>query len=112
MTTTHRSTIRSDRRAGTRFELPLEVRYRILTASGIALEGQGELVNISSCGALFRTDRALSPRQKVELSVNWPVRLNATCGLRLKLSGEIVRTSDGHAALHTCRYEFVTRKAA
>ena len=107
-----RSTSDSDRRSGTRFALPLEVRYRVLEPSGMALEGQGQLVNISSGGALFRTDGSLSLRQKVELSVNWPVALSPTCGLRLKLSGEIVRVGDAHAALQTCRYEFVTRKAA
>lgn len=110
--TTRRSKFPTDRRSATRFALALEVRYRVPAPSGIALEGQGELVDISSGGALFRTDRPLNLHQKIELAVNWPVSLSPTCGLRLKLSGEIVRVLDGHAALQTWRYEFVTRKAA
>src|ERR1700732_2538322 len=53
-----------------RFPVKLPVRYKV----GGEL-GWGELVNISSSGALFTTERTLPLGKRVELWINWPALL-------------------------------------
>ena len=64
---------------------------------------------MSSRGMLLVTDRVLAPGQKVEVRVQWPVKLNEEVGLKLVVLGEVVRVgSEGEiqAAITIERYEF------
>jgi hypothetical protein len=45
----------------------------------------------------------------VELSVNWPARLDGTCPLKFVATGRIVRSENDRAAVQIDRYEFRTR---
>ena len=74
--------------------------------------GWGELVNISSAGALFTTERALSVGKRAELWVNWPVLLMEQVPLKLVIRGWIVRVEPGKAAVKTGRYEFRTSSSS
>ncbi|HUO29667.1 MAG TPA: PilZ domain-containing protein [Bryobacteraceae bacterium] len=81
----------------------LPVRY---TVGGVS--GWGELVNISSGGALFTTERELPLGKPVELCVNWPVLLLEEVPLKLVIKGWIIRVEPGKAAVKIGRYEFRT----
>jgi hypothetical protein len=51
--------------------------------------GHGETVNISSKGILFVTDRVLALGRKVEVLVDWPVKLNEQVGLKFIVLGKV-----------------------
>ncbi|MGA2588644.1 MAG: PilZ domain-containing protein [Bryobacteraceae bacterium] len=93
----------SDRRRAIRFPINIPVHFR----SGKE-HGWGEILNISSSGALFTTSRTLAVAAPVELHIGWPVLLNEKVHLNLIARGRIVRTEPGKAALKFARNEFRT----
>ncbi|MFZ0933331.1 MAG: PilZ domain-containing protein [Bryobacteraceae bacterium] len=90
-------------RKALRFPLALPVRYRTDDDAGV-----GEILNISSCGALFTTERPLALNADARLSVKWPVLLSNSVHLTLVVAGKIVRVEAGRAALEIQKYEFRT----
>jgi hypothetical protein len=68
-------------------------------------------LNISSGGVLFTTEGKLPADCLVELSVNWPARLDGTCALQLVAIGRVVRVEPRAAAVRIEKYEFKTRRA-
>ena len=68
----------------------------------------GEILNISSCGALVTTERPLALNADARLSVKWPVLLSNSVHLTLVVAGKIVRVEAGRAALDIDKYEFRT----
>src|SRR5215468_3025875 len=98
----------SDRRGTSRFPLCEEVRYKLLHGK-ITTSGAGKTLNIGSGGVLFTTEERLPMGRMVEISVNWPARLDGTCPLKFVAVGRIVRADDEYAALRIERYEFRTR---
>ena len=101
----------SDRRGSNRFPLREEVRYRTLRAKSRNLQGTGKTIDMSSGGVLFTTERELPPGRLIELSVNWPARLDGVCPLQFVAMGRVVRSDGARAAIRIERYEFKTRKA-
>ena len=74
-------------------------------------DGSGLTINVSSSGLSFTSDRPLSIGQRLDLSVDWPVRLRGDIQLQLVLSGVVVRTTGVVTALRIERHEFRTRRA-
>jgi hypothetical protein len=66
---------------------------------------------MSNWGILFSTDSVLVPGRPLELSIDWPARLNDRLGLTLVACGQIVHYQRGLAAMEIRRYEFYTRAA-
>jgi len=66
-------------------------------------------LNIGSNGILFTTEDRLPLGRLVELSVNWPARLDGTCALQFVATGRVVRSEQSRAAVRIERYEFKTR---
>jgi DNA-binding NarL/FixJ family response regulator len=100
----------TDRRAKSRFPCRLAVKYQALEGpffSGVAMS---ETLDMSSKGLLFATEDALQPGQLVQVSVDWPARLENQVRLKLVAEGRIVRNLNGLAAMHIDRYEFRTRR--
>jgi hypothetical protein len=64
---------------------------------------------ISSGELTFTTEQELAPRQKVEVTVNWPAMLDSTCPMKLVISGRVMRSADGSASVSIDHYEFRTR---
>ena len=97
----------SERRSRLRFSIGQDISYTCLSAKQI--RGVGKVLDISSKGARFTTECALSPGARIELSVNWPARLNDTCLLKLIVCGCVVRSEEGAAAIRIEQHEFRTR---
>lgn len=95
------------RQRAIRFPVKLPVRYKIGEEFG-----WGELVNISSSGALFTTERTLPLRKAVELCIHWPALLFEAVPLSLVAKGPIVRVEPGRAALRILKYEFRTASSS
>jgi hypothetical protein len=66
---------------------------------------------MGSGGILFTTEERLPVGRPVELSVNWPARLDGTCPLQFVATGRVVRSEERQAAVRIERYEFKTRSA-
>ena len=101
----------AERRTHARFPCRLAVSYQALEhpfLSGVAVS---ETLNISSKGLLFTTDEPLQAGQLLQVSVDWPARLENQVPLKLVAEGRIVRNENGLAAMRIDKYEFRTRRA-
>jgi DNA-binding response OmpR family regulator len=101
----------AERRNNARFDCHLAVSYQTLEKPFISGQGESETLNISSKGVLFRASEALEPGQLVQVSVDWPARLENQIPLKLVAEGRIVRNVKGVAAMTIEKYEFRTRRA-
>ncbi len=97
-----------DRRGTSRFPLCEEVKYKLLHGK-TTTTGAGRTLNIGSGGVLFTTEQRLPMGRMVELSVNWPARLDGTCPLKFVAVGRVIRSEGDKAAVRIERYEFRTR---
>lgn len=98
----------AERRGTSRFPLREEVKYKLLHGKVITV-GAGKTLNIGSGGVLFTTEQRLPMGRMVEISVNWPARLDGTCPLKFVATGRVIRSEDDRAAVRIERYEFRTR---
>lgn len=102
----------AERRTNARFDCHLAVSYQTLEKPFISGQGESETLNISSKGVLFKASEALEPGQLVQVSVDWPARLENQIPLKLVAEGRIVRNVKGVAAMTIEKYEFRTRRAS
>ena len=72
-----------DRRVTRRFPVRENVRYQLIRSKLPGASGTGVTLDIGSGGILFTTQEALPIGRMVEISVNWPARLDGTCPLQL-----------------------------
>jgi hypothetical protein len=100
----------AERRTNARFDCHLAVSYQSLEKPFLSGLGTSETLNISSKGVLFKADEALEPGQLVQVSVDWPARLENQIPLKLVAEGRIVRNIKGIAAMTIEKYEFRTRR--
>jgi len=101
-------TQQTERRSSPRFPIECSVRYRV---KGIEESGSGKTVNISSGGVLMAIDRILSPGSRVEVEIDWPVKLDDGVPIKLVVSGRVVRSKEDDIALagvKMLRYAFHT----
>src|SRR5450631_654501 len=101
-----------DRRGTGRFPVREDVRYRVVQSRTAKTSGVGSTLNIGSGGILFTTEDKLPIGRMVELSVNWPARLDGTCPLQFVATGRVVRSDGQRAAVRIERYEFKTRSTS
>jgi len=76
------------------------------------ISGIGTTLNIGSGGILFTTEDKLPMGRTVEISVNWPARLDGVCPLQFVATGRVIRSDAQRAAVRIERYEFRTRGMA
>jgi hypothetical protein len=98
-----------DRRSDRRYDVALELRYRLKLEKDVVQIGRGTTSEISRSSVLFRGDESLDPGTLLDLLVDWPIQLRNTCPLELRISGQVVRTNSRGTALHISRYEFRSR---
>ena len=101
----------AERRSHWRYDVGLNLRYRVL-GRRFRQQGTGRTCNMSKGGICFRADQSLPEGRRVELSIDWPVRLDGLCPLQLRITGTVVRTSEMSTVIKTTRYEFCPRAGA
>jgi hypothetical protein len=101
----------SDRRSSVRFPLNLEVRYSVAGRRGQVETGSGRTIDMSSSGLSFTADRPLLVGQNLDVSIDWPARLDGDVQIQLIVSGVVVRSSGAATALRIERHDFRTRRA-
>jgi hypothetical protein len=100
--------ISGDRRVDRRYDLKLELRWKLIRRQRLLDGGTGTSVNLSSGGILFDAGRALPLGFNVQLSISWPVLLHNVAPLQLIVSGRIRRVSGTCAAVQMLQHEFRT----
>jgi len=73
------------------------------------LSGVGRTLDFSSSGILFWSNQTVRPGNLLQVSIDWPVRLDGTCAMKIVAEGPVVRVSGNRVALRITRYEFRTR---
>jgi hypothetical protein len=99
-----------ERRAKTRYPIELPLRYQTLRSSSAG--GIGMSVNFSSHGLLISAASAQIPARgsRVDVVVEWPVRLGGKTPLQFVISGQVVRSETANFAILFEGYEFRTMK--
>jgi hypothetical protein len=110
-----------DRRAASRFRISFNLSYRVMGEDTfgktlrniVGSTGQGRTVNISSSGILFTTKHALVRGTRVEVEIEWPVKLDHAIPLKLVVQGRIVRSEGAYSAgLQISSHDFRLAKPA
>jgi CheY-like chemotaxis protein len=102
----------AERRNNARFPCRLAVSYQTLEHPILSGQGTSETLNISSKGILFTSNEKFHAGQLVQVSLDWPARLEKQIPLKLVAEGRIVRNSNGQTAMTIDKYEFRTRRIA
>jgi hypothetical protein len=97
-----------ERRSRCRYPLDSELQCKVIR-SGQVYSGKG--VDISSGGICFVSSELLPIGTKVEISIDWPVRLSNVTPLQIRVIGHVIRHDKRGTAIKTLRYEFHTRKS-
>ena len=100
--------IGGNRRQDRRYQLHLELKWKLIRRRRVLDTGTGRTVDVSSGGILFDAGRHLPEGLNVELSIAWPVRLHNVAPMQLVATGKIVRADGGRVAIQTMQHEFRT----
>lgn len=100
----------AERRNNARFPCRLAISYQTLEHPILSGQGTSETLNISSKGILFTSNEKFEAGQLVQVSLDWPARLENQIPLKLVAEGRIVRNADGQTAMTIDKYEFRTRR--
>ncbi|MCU1232256.1 MAG: type pilus assembly PilZ [Candidatus Solibacter sp.] len=106
--TTEGDAIAGDRRQDRRYEIQLDVKWKLIRRRRVLDTGTGQTVDMSSGGILFDAGRHLPEGLNVELSITWPVLLHNVAPMQLVAAGRIVRSSGRLVAIQTVQHEFRT----
>ena len=100
----------TERRNNARFPCRLAVSYQTLEHPILSGQGTSETLNISSKGILFTSNEKFEMGQLLQVSLDWPARLENQVPLKLVAEGRIVRNANGQTAMTIDKYEFRTRR--
>ncbi len=106
--TQHPEGIAEDRRQDRRYEINLELRWKLIRRRKIRDTGVGRTIDLSSGGIFFEAHRPLPVGLNVELSIAWPILLHNSSPLQLLVTGKVVRVSGTRAGIRMIQHEFHT----
>ena len=101
-------TIAGDRRRNRRYELQLEVRWKLLHRRRVLESGAGWTHDLSRRGILFEAGRMLPLGSHLEVVVSWPALLHGVKPMRLLAAGRVVRSDEVSTAIRMMQHEFRT----
>src|ERR1044072_1756717 len=87
--------IAGDRRKDRRYQLQLDLKWKLIRRRRVLDTGTGQTVDVSSGGILFDAGRHLPEGLNVELSLTWPVLLHNVAPMQLVVTGRIKRCNGG-----------------
>jgi len=104
--------ISGERRHDTRYGMQLQLRWKLVKRRRTVDTGTGYTVNMSSGGIRFEAGREMPAGLNVELAISWPILLLNVAPMQLVITGRILRSADGWAAIRTVTHEFRTFSAS
>jgi hypothetical protein len=102
------SRISGDRRAARRYDIRLNVKWKLIRRRKTLDAGEGWTLNLSSGGMQIETGKPLPVGFQLNLSISWPVLLHNVSPLQLTVSGHIARSEGGLTAIRISTHEFRT----
>ena len=105
------TTISEDRRSRRRYPIRLSLQFTATKIRSVTIAGTGSVLDLSSRGIAFTTEKTLHPHMRITLFISWPVLLEGETRIMLVANGTIVRTMGQVAAVKVSRYEFRTQKS-
>jgi PilZ domain len=100
--------IAGERRHNRRYEMQLDLRWKLIRRRRVLETGIGHTIDLSSNGIHIETDRPLPAGLNVELSIAWPAMLHNKAPLQLVVTGKVVRSEGLRAAIQKFQHEFRT----
>ena len=100
--------IGGERRTDRRYDLGLNVRWKLIRRRRVLDSGTGKTLDVSSGGLLFEADRELPSGLNIELSISWPVLLHNVAPLQLVVLGRVVRSEGNQVGVRMTQHEFRT----
>ena len=100
--------IGGERRRDRRYNLQLELKWKLIRRRRLLDTGAGRTIDVSSGGIRFDAGRHLPEGLNVELSISWPVMLRNVAPMQLVATGKIVRCDGREVAMQTVQHEFRT----
>src|SRR5215472_10382290 len=100
--------IGGERRTDRRYDINLNVRWKLIRRRRVLESGTGKTVDVSSGGLLIEIDRELPSGLNIELSIAWPVLLHDVAPLQLVVAGRVVRTTGQRVGVRMIQHEFRT----
>jgi hypothetical protein len=97
--------VAEDRRARVRYPIEMPFSYRTLDRT--FRRGVGRILNISSRGILAECTDKLSADTSVELTIEWPLRLDGAIPLHLVIAGTIVRCEKSRFAVAASQHRLL-----
>ena len=91
--------LNNERRSHRRYLVSTNLLYRLAASDPSARYGRGTSVDISSGGLLFEAEEQLPTNTRIELTIQWPTRINDDIQLTLYVKGETVRFEGTRAAV-------------
>jgi hypothetical protein len=102
----------NERRVKFRYPLELNARYQTVGASGGAISGIGQTVNMSSGGMFLACGGNIPEGTRLKTFVEWPSLLNGTTPLQLIMVGTVVRSTALGVSIALESYQFKTMSRA
>jgi hypothetical protein len=100
--------IGGERRRDKRYGMQLQLRWKLVRRRRTIDTGTGCTVNMSSGGIRFEAGRDMPSGLNVELAISWPILLLNVAPMQLFITGRILRSGGGWAAIRTVTHEFRT----
>ena len=97
-----------ERRSHKRFPIALNADYKVIRRGRVDVLGSARTINIASRGVLLDANASLSTGTSIELLINWPLRLEGVCPLKLVVSGRVIRSDNTGVDIEAKHYEFRT----
>jgi hypothetical protein len=98
-----------ERRTKVRFPVQRELRFKVLKNNAVIETGVGRTLNLSSGGVAFYLEKEVKAGAYIELSISWPVLLEASTPMRFIVFGRVLRSSNRVCACTVEKYEFRTQ---
>jgi hypothetical protein len=98
-----------ERRRSRRFPVHQELQYRLVDRQDDTFNGTGVTIDMSGAGIRFSVTTRIEIGRVVEVSVDWPARLDGICAMKVVVVGRVVRSADHWVAMSILRHEFRTR---
>jgi hypothetical protein len=100
--------IGGERRRDKRYGMQLQLRWKLVRRRRLIDAGTGCTINMSSGGIRFEAGREMPAGLNVELAIAWPILLLNVAPMQLFVTGRILRSREGWAAIRTVTHEFRT----
>lgn len=95
-----------ERRMCRRFPIECPVSFQVLNGRELGRQGRGITVNMGSRGVLLAVDCPVAEGVLLEVSLQWPAKLDNRSDLKLVLRGSVVRTEENRIAVRIQKHEF------